>query len=117
MPAPVLERGTFRPPPFVLIPRSPCVTGFSLTDLPNRPAPVFLIPSGLVTLGCKMVAGCSRLVPVSQRAPAPKQGSVGYNGCAWNAVSAFANCGRAVAHVRGSYGPTRDIRQSFVTCA
>jgi hypothetical protein len=24
------------------------------------------------------------------------------NGCAWNAVSAFANCGRAVAHVRGS---------------
>ena len=21
----------------------------------------------------------------------------------WNAVSAFANCGRAVAHVRGSY--------------
>ena len=25
------------------------------------------------------------------------------NGCAWNAVSAFANCGRAVAHVRGSY--------------
>ena len=23
----------------------------------------------------------------------------------WNAVSAFANCGRAVAHVRGSYGP------------
>src|SRR6476660_7577554 len=27
------------------------------------------------------------------------------NGCAWNAVSAFANCGRAVAHVRGSYGP------------
>jgi hypothetical protein len=27
------------------------------------------------------------------------------NGWAWNAVSAFANCGRAVAHVRGSYGP------------
>ena len=27
------------------------------------------------------------------------------NGCAWNAVSAFANCGRAVAHVRGSYVP------------
>ena len=25
------------------------------------------------------------------------------NGCAWNAVSAFANCGRAVAHVQGSY--------------
>ena len=23
----------------------------------------------------------------------------------WNAMSAFANCGRAVAHVRGSYGP------------
>ena len=30
------------------------------------------------------------------------------NGCAWNAVSAFANCGRAVAHVRGSYVPGRD---------
>ena len=27
------------------------------------------------------------------------------NGCAWNAVSAFANPGRAVAHVRGSYVP------------
>jgi hypothetical protein len=27
------------------------------------------------------------------------------NGCAWNAASAFADCGRAVAHVRGSYGP------------
>jgi hypothetical protein len=27
------------------------------------------------------------------------------NGCAWNAVSAFANCGRAVAFVRGSYVP------------
>ena len=25
----------------------------------------------------------------------------------WNAVSAFANCGRAVAHVRGSYVPSR----------
>jgi hypothetical protein len=27
------------------------------------------------------------------------------NGYAWNAVSAFANCGRAVAFVRGSYVP------------
>jgi hypothetical protein len=26
------------------------------------------------------------------------------NGCAWNAVSAFANCGRAVAHLRGLHG-------------
>ena len=24
----------------------------------------------------------------------------------WNAASAFANCGRAVAHVRASYGPS-----------
>ena len=31
------------------------------------------------------------------------------NGCAWNAVSASANCGRAVAHVRGSYGPTAEM--------
>jgi hypothetical protein len=30
------------------------------------------------------------------------------NGCAWNAVSAFANPGRAVAHVRGSYVPCVD---------
>ena len=28
-------------------------------------------------------------------------------GCAWNAVSAFANCGHAVAHVRGSYVPPK----------
>jgi hypothetical protein len=27
------------------------------------------------------------------------------NGCAWNAVSAFANWGRAVAFVQGSYVP------------
>jgi len=26
-----------------------------------------------------------------------------------HAVSAFANCGRAVAHVRGSYGSEADI--------
>ena len=31
------------------------------------------------------------------------------NGCAWNAVLAFANCGRAVAHVQGSYVPLGDI--------
>jgi len=31
------------------------------------------------------------------------------NGCAWNAVSAFANCGRAIAHVRGSYVPLADF--------
>src|SRR5439155_22824101 len=30
------------------------------------------------------------------------------NGCAWDAVSAFANCGRAVAYVRGSYVPISD---------
>jgi hypothetical protein len=33
------------------------------------------------------------------------------NGCAWNAVSAFANCGRAVAFVRGSYMPEGDVAQ------
>jgi hypothetical protein len=31
------------------------------------------------------------------------------NGCAWNAMSAFAKCGRAVAHVRGSYAPISDV--------
>ena len=35
------------------------------------------------------------------------------NGCAWNAESAFANCGRAVAHGRGSYGPTPEVRRSY----
>src|SRR6185312_12968680 len=35
------------------------------------------------------------------------------NECAWNAVSAFANCGRAVAHVRGSYGRVEDGRGSL----
>ena len=30
----------------------------------------------------------------------------------WNAVSAFANCGRAVAHVRGSY--VRQIASSVL---
>jgi hypothetical protein len=29
------------------------------------------------------------------------------NGCAWNAVSAFANCGHAVAFVQGRYGLVR----------
>jgi hypothetical protein len=28
-------------------------------------------------------------------------------------VSAFANCGRAVAHVRGSYVPTTEVGVSF----
>jgi hypothetical protein len=38
-----------------------------------------------------------------------KQGSVGSpTDAPWIAVSAFANCGRAVAHVRGSYGPEAD---------
>ena len=36
------------------------------------------------------------------------------NGCAWNAVSAFANCGRAVAHVRGSYVPEGDIKNPML---
>jgi hypothetical protein len=30
----------------------------------------------------------------------------------WDAASAFANCGRAVAHVRGSYVPTADTRSA-----
>ena len=34
------------------------------------------------------------------------------NGCAWDAVAAFANCGRALAHVRGSYGPKGDFRST-----
>jgi hypothetical protein len=43
----------------------------------------------------------------------PKQGSVGRpTDAPWNAVSAFANCGRAVAHVRGSYVPIV-LKKSF----
>jgi hypothetical protein len=34
------------------------------------------------------------------------------DGYAWNAVSAFANCGRAVAHVQGSHGPIL-LQKSF----
>jgi hypothetical protein len=30
-----------------------------------------------------------------------------------NAVSAFANCGRAVAHVRGSYVPTSGLMHCY----
>jgi hypothetical protein len=37
------------------------------------------------------------------------------NGCAWNAVSAFANCGRAVAHVRGSYVPILLQKSAIMT--
>jgi hypothetical protein len=39
----------------------------------------------------------------------------------WNGVSAFANCGRAVAHVRGSYVPCVDgsvlARAFFTFCS
>jgi hypothetical protein len=37
------------------------------------------------------------------------------NGCAWNAVSAFANCGRAVALVQDSYVPHPDIHAAFIS--
>ena len=44
----------------------------------------------------------------------PKQGSNRLaNGCAWNAASVFANCGRAVAHVQGAMGhSTKSLRSS-----
>ena len=45
------------------------------------------------------------LPPPAQRAALGATGRRQTNGCAWNAVSAFANCGRAVAHVQGSYVP------------
>jgi len=35
----------------------------------------------------------------------------------WNAVSAFANCGRAVAHVRGSYVPKNEPATAGARCA
>ena len=41
------------------------------------------------------------------------QGSVGRpTDAPWNAVTAFTNCGRAVAHVRGSYVPTREVSEA-----
>jgi hypothetical protein len=45
--------------------------------------------------------------PAAQRKPKDSKARFSRltNGCACNAVSAFANCGRAVAHVRGSYVP------------
>jgi hypothetical protein len=35
----------------------------------------------------------------------------------WSAVSAFTNCGRAVAHVRGSYVPEPVVSNRSKTCA
>jgi len=37
--------------------------------------------------------------------PLPPSADIGLG----EAVLAFANCGRAVAHVRGSYGPNADL--------
>jgi hypothetical protein len=45
------------------MPRSPCLLGFSGVHVPARLASCPLISSNLVTLGCKMVAGCSPIVP------------------------------------------------------
>ena len=54
----------------------------------------------------KPATGSAMLLPrPAQRAALGATGRRQTNGCAWNAVSAFANCGRAVAHVRGSYVP------------
>jgi hypothetical protein len=52
---PVLERGTFRLSLFFLIPRSPCLLGFSGVHVPARLVSCVLISSNLVALGCKMV--------------------------------------------------------------
>ena len=48
------------------------------------------------------------LADLGRAARLSKVRSVDQRISAWpsNAVSAFANCGRAVAHVRGSYGPS-----------
>ena len=64
---------------------------------------------GLAALNDRLSAlsktGGSRAT-VSNRSLPSKQGSVGLtHGCARNAVSVFADTGRAVAHVRGSYVP------------
>ena len=51
----------------------------------------------------------SKVQPVDQRIDQP-----------WNAVSAFANCGRAVARVRGSFGPCVDgsgLARRIFTCS
>ena len=56
----------------------------------------------------------SRRLPTSRPRACLSKVSRLTNGCAWNAVSAFANCGRAVAHVRGSYVPIADIRPRLV---
>ena len=45
---------------------------------------------------------------------ASKQDFSRLNGCAWNAVSAFANCGLAVAHVQGSYCQIQTFRPTLI---
>jgi len=57
-----------------------------------------------VAAGHVVPASCG-LGPPSAAWGSPGAGGSDGWGCAWNAVSAFANCGHAVAHVRGSYVP------------
>src|SRR6476469_7673005 len=47
----------------------------------------------------------TRTSSVGAARPLPPSADIGLG----EAVLAFANCGRAVAHVRGSYGPNADL--------
>ena len=56
-----------------------------------------------------MITAEGRARPSTVLSPSIRPSARLINGCAWNAVPAFANCGRAVAHVQGSYVPISDI--------
>jgi hypothetical protein len=65
------------------------------------------------------LSGSSLAQPIPLAAAAPRfltgfKHAPNGNGCAWNAVSAFANCGRAVAFFRGSYVPIL-LQKSAIT--
>src|SRR6476661_8097189 len=59
-------------------------------------------------LGCEFSTWC-RLIRNIKDVRAKARFSRLTNGCAWNAVSAFANCGGAVAFVRSTYVPRGDL--------
>jgi predicted DNA-binding transcriptional regulator AlpA len=90
-------------------------TLFRMIKAGTFPAPTYISPNRRVWYEDQIIAWQGKLddsqpnLRPTKRPPTPRERlskvqSVEH-GCAWNAVSAFANCGRAVAHVRGSYGP------------
>jgi predicted DNA-binding transcriptional regulator AlpA len=85
-------------------------TLFRMIRAGTFPAPTYISPNRRVCYEDQIIAWQGK-VDNSQpnrrrkRPPTPRERlskvQLVDHGCAWNAVSAFANCGRAVAHVRG----------------